>query len=274
MRYFAMEQKHKHFIKSVARGLSILQAFSSERPKLTLTQLATITGMNRTAVQRFTDTLMELGFLGRNKHKEFFLGPKVFSLGFAYLQGSKLIELAASYLTEFSERIGMTVNMSILDDREIIFLYRHEVHRFLKYDLRAGSKLPSYCTASGRVLLASLEDRVLMERIKDMKLEKLTSHTIVEREKLLEEILRTRERGIGICDRELSLALYSIAVPLLNHERKVIAAINLSMSAEEAAGSILDNATREIVEQGRKLSQLMGYSGTYPEIPAGSICEI
>ena len=96
MRYFAMEQKHKHFIKSVARGLSILQAFSSERPKLTLTQLATITGMNRTAVQRFTDTLMELGFLGRNKHKEFFLGPKVFSLGFAYLQGSKLIELADS----------------------------------------------------------------------------------------------------------------------------------------------------------------------------------
>lgn len=268
--YSIMKRKRKHFIQSLARGLSILQTFSSERPKLTLTQLATITEMNRPAVQRFTDTLIELGFLGRNKHKEFFLGPKVLSLGFAYLQGSELTKLVGGYLAEFSERIGRTVNMSILDDTEIVFLYRHEVHRFLKYDLRAGSKLPSHCTASGKVLLSSLADVELMERMKDMNLERMTSHTIVEREKLKEDILHTRAKGIAICDREFSLALYSIGVPLLNHEKKVIAAVNLSMSAEEASGSVLDDATREIVEQGRKLSRLMGYNGTYPEIPEGS----
>ena len=174
MRYSAMGRQHKHFIRSLARGLSILQAFSSEQPRLTLTQLAAITEMNRTAVQRFTDTLMQLGFLGRNRHKEFYLGPSVLSLGFAYLQGSELTRLASSYLKEFSGRIGKTVNMVILDNTDIVFLYRNEVHRFLKYDLRAGSKLPGHCTASGKVLLASLEDKELMQRIKGMNLEKMT----------------------------------------------------------------------------------------------------
>jgi len=266
LRYFIMDRQHKHFVQSLARGLSVLQAFSSERNRLTLTELAAITRMNRTAVQRFTDTLMELGFLGRNRHKEFHLTPKVLSLGFTYLHGSEITRLAASYLRAFSERIGLTVNMAILDDTEILFLYRHEVHRFLKYDLRAGSKLPSHCTASGKVLLACLDNKELRKRIKSMKLERTTSHTITDKEKLYEDILKTRANGIGTCDRELSLSLYSIAIPLLNHEKKVVAAINLSLSSEEATNPAVADATLEIVEQGRKLSELLGYEGKYPLI--------
>jgi len=156
--------------------------------------------------------------------------------------------------------------MAILDNTDIIFLYRQEVHRFLKYDLRAGSRLPSHCTASGKVLLASLDDQELKQRIRKMKLEGTTSHTITDRKKLYQEILKTRANGIGTCDRELSLALYSISTPLLNHEKKVVAAINLSLSSEEATGTVLADAKREIVEQGRNLSKLLGYEGDYPLI--------
>ena len=88
----------KHFIQSLARGLTVLQAFSAERPRLGLQQLAQVTGFNKTAVQRLTDTLMSLGFLGRNEYKEFYLEPKVLSLGFAYLNGSELRQLAETHL--------------------------------------------------------------------------------------------------------------------------------------------------------------------------------
>ena len=262
-----MDRQPKNFVKSLARGISILQAFSSERSRLTLTELATITGMNRTAVQRFTDTLMALEFLRRNRHKEFYLGHRVLSLGFTFLQGSEIIRLAASYLRDFSEQIGRTVNMAVLDGTEILFLYRHEVHRFLKYDLRAGSKLPSHCTASGKVLLASLPDHELKKRIGKMPLERLTSRTITDREKLYRDIMRTRERGVSVCDRELSISLYSIGIPLLDNEKKVAAAVNLSLSAEEATPGAVAEAMGEIVEQGRKLSGLLGYEGNYPFIP-------
>jgi IclR family pca regulon transcriptional regulator len=261
-----MDRRPKHFIQSLARGVSVLQAFSSERNRLTLTELSEITKLNRTAVQRFTDTWMALGFLGRNKHKEFYLSPKVLAFSFAYLQGSEISRLAAPYLSDFSERIGLTINMAILDGIDIFFIYRHEVHRFLKFDLRAGSKLPSYCTASGKVLLASLHNKELKRRIDQMKLESTTSHTITNKETLYKDILRTRANGTGTCDRELSLALYSIAAPLLSHEKKVVAAINLSLSAEEATSPVVADAKREIVEQGRILSELLGYQGAYPFI--------
>ena len=265
-----MDRQSKHFVQSLARGLSVLQAFSSERNRLTLTELATITKMNRTAVQRFTDTLMVLGFLGRNRHKEFYLTPKVLSLGFTYLQGSEITQLAADYLRAFSEQIGLTVNMAVLDGIDIFLLYHHEVHRFLKYDLRAGSKLPSYCTALGKVLLASLNNKELKNRINSMKLEKTTSHTITDKGRLYEDILAIREKGVAICDRELSLSLYSIAIPLLNHEKRVVAAVNLALSSEDATNSVVVDATRKIVEQGRKMSELLGYIGKYPLIQPGS----
>ena len=265
-----MIRKHRHFIQSLARGLTILQAFSSERTKLTLTQLSRITGMNRTAVQRFTDTLVELGFLGRNRYKEFFLGAKVMALGFAYLQGSELLKLAASSLRDFSIRMGRTVNMSILDNTEVVFLYRNEVRKFLKYDLRAGSRLPSYCTASGKVLLASLDDEELGKRLKMIEFERMTSRTIVERDALMDDLNSTRSRGIGLCDRELSPNLYSIGVPILNHEKKIVAAINLSRYSENQEILSPEEDVKAVVEQGKKLSGLMGYEGEYPLIKAGS----
>lgn len=265
-----MGRQKTHFIQSLAKGLSILQAFSSERPKLTLTQLASLTGLNVVAVQRYTDTLMKLGFLRRSKHKEFSLGPKVLSLGFACLQGPQLLQLAVSHLREFSERLGRTVNMSILDGTEIIFVYRHEIVKFLKYNLTAGSKLPAHCTSSGKVLLAGLDDEELKQRIQRMNLERVTSYTITDSQELLEEIHRTRDRGIGISDRELSLDLYTIGVPILDYESRLVAAITMPLPYEEAAGQVLEETIQELVEQGRQLSELIGYRGEYPVIPLGS----
>ena len=263
-----MEREPQHFVQSLARGLSILQAFSSQRPKLTLTDLADLTGMNKTATQRYTDTLVGLGFLGRNRHKAFSLGPRVLSLGFAYLQGSPLRQLAATYLSDFVERSGLTTNLSILEGTEMVFLYRKETHRFLKFDLRAGSRLPSHCTSAGKVLLASLEDGDLRARIGGMRLERMTSHTITDQEVLFEEIRKTRERGYGIADKELTLALCSIAVPVLDMEGRVIAALNVGISSEDAHGEVLEHTIRQVVDQGRQLSVVSGYQGEYPVIPA------
>ena len=260
-------RKKINFIQSLARGLSVLQAFSAQRPTLTLTDIASITGMNLTAVQRFTDTLMELGFLGRNKYKEFFLGPAVMSLGFAFLHGSQLTTQAEVYLSEFGEKVNRTVNLAVLDGDQIVFLYRKEAQRFLKFNLHAGSKLPSYCTGSGKVLLASLDDKELRRLIDKMEMEPITSHTIVDRKLLWNDLMETRNRGYSVCDRELSLALYSLAIPLINDERKVVAAVNLSLSSEEAKGEFLEDRTRRLIDLGRTLSKSLGYEGEYPIFP-------
>jgi IclR family pca regulon transcriptional regulator len=260
-----MIRKKLHFIQSLARGIAVLQAFSAERPVLTLSEISRITGMNTTAVQRFTDTWLQLGFLHRNRHREFMLGPKVLSLGFAFLNGSQLRKLAETYIAEFSATHNWTVNLAVLDGEAIVFLYRSEAQRFLKYDLQAGSRLPSHCTGSGKVLLAALPDPVLRRRISDMHLTAMTSFTLVTEEALWESLMETRKRGHAVCDRELSLELYSIGVPVLNADGRVTAAVNVSVSAEDPQEKRAV-AVERIRELGSTLSTAMGYEGPYPVI--------
>ncbi|MEW5912777.1 MAG: IclR family transcriptional regulator C-terminal domain-containing protein [Thermodesulfobacteriota bacterium] len=258
---------HPLFIKSLARGLSVLEAFSSQRPSLTLTELAQVSGLNLAAVQRCVHTLLALGYLQRGERKEYSLGARVLTLGYSCLQGSELRKMAESHLRRFSEQIKATVNLSVLDDTEVLVLFRNEVQRFFKFDLQPGSKLPSYCTSMGKVLLAALPETELRSRVARIKLERMTPYTITDPRKLLRELLRVRRQGMAESDKEASLALYSLAVPLLDHRRKVVAAVNISLPLIQDGRQARTRLSRLLVEQGRNLSSLLGYEGPYPLIP-------
>jgi IclR family pca regulon transcriptional regulator len=262
-----MARKRLHFVRSLARGLAVLQAFSAERPLMTLTELARATGMNLPATQRFTDTLVQLGYLKRDEHKRYYLGPKVVSLGLSFLDGSQLRKLAARQLHDFGRRHDKTVNLAVLDGHHIIFLYRHESQRFLKFDLQPGSKLPAHCTAQGKVLLAALPDSELRQRLEEMPLERFTSHTLTTPQAVWDDLMQTRQRGYAIADRELSLDLYSLGAPLLDARGRVIAAINLSLRAEETSPAYRDQMTRAFLDLGAEVSASLGYQGQYPRIP-------
>lgn len=264
-----MTREPKHFIQSLERGLRILQAFTPQRPRLTLTQLAQATGLNKTAVQRLTDTLMALGFLGRSRHKEFYLGNKLLGLGYACLQGFELREMAREHLRQFSDEINCTVNLCVLDGAELVVLYRREVATFYKFDVHSGSRLPVYCTSMGKVLLAALPEQDLRNRLRGLTLAPYTPLTITDLELLWQELMLTRQRGFGISDRESSLALYSTAVPLIDRWGKVLAVINASQYVKVVDEERRQEITGLLIERGRYLSSLLGYSGDYPAIPVG-----
>lgn len=258
------DRKRKHFIKSLSKGINILNAFTTDQNILTLTEIAKKTGMNATAVQRFTDTWIALGYLKRTERKEFYLGPKVLTLGFSYINGSQLRTLTEIYLTEFATRINRNINLGILEEEHVVYLFRKEKQSFLKSSLGAGSIMPCYCTAMGKVLLAGLDDKRLDQVLSMVNMVPVTKHTITDRNTLLQDLMETRKRGYSICDRELSLALYSLAVPLLNDKGSVVAAVNLSLSADEALGVLLQNMISELLNAGKELSSYLGYNGDYP----------
>lgn len=269
-----MARVTNHFIQSLDRGLQILTAFTPEKPRLTLTDLAQATGMNKPAVQRLTDTLVALNFLGRNRHKEFYLGPKLLSLGYACLQGYELREVARERLRDFSDRIGHTVNLCTLNGTELVVLYRREVGTFYTFDVHAGSRLPAHCTSMGKVLLAALPDPELRQRLAGMTLTPYTPLSLTDPEDLWQELMATRTRGFGISDRESSLVLYSAAVPIIDHRPRVLAAINVSMYVELVDQSRREELTGLLLAEGQRLSSIMGYTGPYPHIPLGLAEEI
>jgi IclR family pca regulon transcriptional regulator len=260
-----MAEPGRMFVKSLAKGMQLLETFTAQRPRLTLTELSAITGMNKATVQRLTHTLMALDYLGRDRHKQYFLAPKVLALGYAFKGGSDLRQLAEPLLERFSRQMGCTVNLSVLDDTQVVILYRHEVERFFKFDLQAGSRLPAYCTSMGKLLLASLADDELAARLGRIKLEKLTANTITDPNVLWEHLMGVRAAGMAEGKREASLALHSRAVPILDREGKTLAAINASLPAQ-GERTAAKAVTKGLIELGRELSSLMGYEGPYPAL--------
>jgi IclR family pca regulon transcriptional regulator len=261
-----MPRKTQHFVQSLAKGFKVLQAFRQDRPTLTLTQIAEIAGMNTPTAQRITDTLLDLGYLKRNQRKEFFLGPKILTLGFAFLHGSQLTNMAAQYLDDFFDRFHWTVNLSVLEGDEVIYLARREQQRFLKYDVQPGLRLPFNCTAMGKVLAAGLpraEFRRLMETGNFIR---MTPNTIIDPDRFEQEMKEVRRKGYAFCDRELSMDVSAISVPVLDHKEEVVAAANVALPAEAAKGELLAEATSRLMELGRDLSTSLGYVGEYPLI--------
>jgi len=229
--------------------------------------VANLAELTKTTTQRFINTLSSLGYLNREENKRYFLGTKVLSLGFKFLNSSNLITMARPYLDELSSEVEMTVNMGVLDNGDVLILHRKEVRKFLKFDVHPGSKLLAYGSALGRVLLAGLGDREIESRLNAMEIQQMTPKTIVSKEAIMEQIVKTRETGYAVSDQEQTMDLCSIAVPLINEQRKTVAAVNVSLDAMKRNNPVIvEKAKTKLFQKGELISRLFGYEGVYPKI--------
>jgi IclR family pca regulon transcriptional regulator len=129
-----LKMPDRNYIHTIERGLKILEIFGTSARKLTLTEVADLCRMNKTAVNRFLHTLCILGYLNRDEMKRYSLSPRVLSLGFAYLNSSNLRSVCKPHIDELSAELNQTVNLAILDDLYAIYLYRKERKRFLNVE--------------------------------------------------------------------------------------------------------------------------------------------
>ncbi len=197
----------------LAKGLSIIEAFSAERPKLSISEAAEIAQLDRATARRCLLTLAELGYAAYDG-KFFTVTPKVLRLGTGCLASMPLPRIVQPFLDQLSEDIGQSTSVSILDDTEIVYVARAAQRRVMSIALMPGSRLPAYCTSMGRVLLASLslEDRRASLERSDIVAR--TPMTLTDIDALMAEIEETAARGHAMIDQEVEIGLRSLAVPL------------------------------------------------------------
>lgn len=214
-------------IQSLERGLAVMQVFSGERPRLTLSEVARETGLTRATARRVLLTLEQLGY-ARSDDRKFELTPKVLDIGYAYLSSLDLAEIAEADMERLVEHTQESCSAAVLDGSEIVYVARMPTKRIMAISLGLGSRLPAFCTSMGRALLADLHDEDVRHLLKGIELPKLTPHTITDLEELCGELATVRTQGWALVDQELELGLRSVAVPLRNSRGKAIAALNVS----------------------------------------------
>jgi IclR family pca regulon transcriptional regulator len=209
------------FVTALARGLAVIRAFGAEVPRMTLAEIARRTGFARATVRRSLITLETLGYVesdGRN----FALTPRVLALGHSYLSSTPLPRAAQPFLERLTEILQDACSVSILDNDEVLVLARVAPKRLVSLANPVGSRLPAYCTGSGRMLLAGLSDAALDAYLARLVPCRFTARTLVDPSEIRRVVLEAQTLGYGFCDGELENSIRSIAVPLTNvYDRKV-----------------------------------------------------
>lgn len=234
-----MARKQTDMLGSFAKGLSVIEAFSADRPRLSIAEAAAVTGLDRAAARRCLLTLVELGYADFDG-KHFSLTPRILRLGTSCLATMPLPRIVQPMLDKLSDEIGQSTSVSILDNWEIVYVARAAQQRLMSINLMAGSRLPASCSSMGRVMLASLPDADVRKILKENPLRKRTPRTVTSSERILQLIRRARQDGFAIVDQEIEIGLRSIAVPLLDSRGRTVAALNVGVAAVQDSADELE----------------------------------
>ena len=218
------------FMTSLARGLAVVRAFSDQRRSLTIAQISHKTGIPRAAVRRCLYTLKRLGYAD-SEANNFFLKPKILSLGYSYLSSTPLTVSAQPCLNGISRALNESCSLAVLDNEEVLYVARSATSRVMSIALNTGSRLPAYCTSLGRVLLASQSDEALQQYFDTVKLRAYTERTVISVARLREILSEVRVSGYSVVEEELEVGLRSIAVPVRGASGVVHASLNIGAQA-------------------------------------------
>ncbi len=222
------------FVQSLDRGLAVIRAFGPDRERLSLSEVARATGLTRAAARRFLLTLVKLGYV-RSDGREFSLRPRVLELGYAYLSGLAMPEIAAPHLEELVAKLRESSSISVLDGHHIVYVARVPTKRIMTVAISVGTRFPAFATSMGRVLLAAMSDEELDRYLSEATFESLTARTVTDPGQLREIVHEVAKLGYSIVDQELEEGLRAIAAPIRGSGGGVIAAINVSAHASRVS---------------------------------------
>ena len=222
------------FVQSLERGLSVIRAFDHERPELTLSEVAAVTGVTRAVARRFLLTLESLGYV-RSDGRFFSLTAKVLELGYAYLSSLSLPEVAEPHLEALVGEVNESSSVSVLDGHDVVYVARVPVSRIMTVSISVGTRFPAYATSMGRVLLAGMSEPDLAAYLAAVRLEPLTARTVSSVAVLRGEIARVRSQGWALVNQELEEGLRALAVPIRDRSGTVVAALNVSAHASRTS---------------------------------------
>ncbi len=219
--------KASYHSSTIQRAIDVLNLFK-DNTKMTFTEMQERLGFNKSTLFRVLYTLEYNKYICRDKHGMYELGLNVFILGNQASQASKLKRITAPYLQELCHETGFAIHIGIIDGWDIIIVSKYNPPSTINMVSRIGGSVPAHCTGQGKTLLA-YSPRSLVERIVNHHgLKRYTANTITTLDGLFSELEQIRERGYTIDNSEHEEHIRCVAVPILNQNNVIEAAISMT----------------------------------------------
>ena len=218
----------RDLIEGLGKGLCVIEAFDESHPQLTASMAAERAGITRTAARRYLLSLVHFGYAATDG-KQFWLVPRVLRLGQSYLEAARFPRLVQPFIERAAAQIGHTVNVSILDGHEMVYVARSSSPRWVTIGYAVGVRVPAHVVTPGYVVLARLDEAQLDAWIAKHEFTTFTPQTVATRAMFRAYVRQARALGHWHTESQLDPGLRGAAVALIDRKGRCAGAIGTTM---------------------------------------------
>lgn len=257
----ARKDKSEYIIQAVSHALDLLEQFHDDIDELGVTELSKRLKLHKNNVFRLLATLESRGYIEQNKATENYrLGLKALELGQTFIKQMGLLRQAKPILEKIVGTCNETAYVAIFKEGSVVYLDVVETDMTVRVVSRVGSRLPAYCTASGKVHLAFMSEDEINELLPERQFKGYTSTTITDRETLKKQLQVIAEQGYAIDDEEMDIGVRCIAAPIRDYTRRIVGALSVSgPSMRLGDARIASDLIPMVTQAAEELSSRLGY---------------
>jgi DNA-binding IclR family transcriptional regulator len=210
--------------RSVDKAVAVLKQFNLDEPQLGVSELARRLGLTKSTVHRLLASLRQGGLVEQDpdSHK-YRLGHALVELGYNVIYSDPLLQVVLPYLQYMSEQVGEAAYVAVRDGEAVLTMVQ-VVSSNLREQIPWTGRLPLHATASGKILLAQMDESELVG-VLEKGLPRYTEGTVTDPSQLRTELQRIRDQGFATCLEEQEPGVNAIAVPITDPEGEVVAAL-------------------------------------------------
>ncbi|MGI9606043.1 MAG: IclR family transcriptional regulator [Acidimicrobiales bacterium] len=246
-------------LRSVQNAVRVLKSFSTTEREWGVTELSRKLDLGKSTTHRLLATLVDEGMLEQNAETgRYRLGLAVFDLAAAVPTQFDLHDAVLPPMTALRSLLGGTVQVGVLDGREVVYIERLDSPDTSRVFQQVGRRNWAHCSATGKVLLASLPPTDLARTLSGWDPVERTARTITDIGLLRIELAEVRRRGYATNDGEAEPGVVSVAAPIRERSTRTIAALSFAgpMTRVDATDHRLIHEVRETAAQ---VSRRLGY---------------
>lgn len=210
----------------LGKVVTILRAFTADDHGVSLAELGRRTGLAKGTLHRVVNDLIDVRMLDKDA-AGYRLGGQMFELGMLASVERTLLEVAIPFMEDLYERTHETVHLGVPEGIEVVYVSKIGGHRPASSPSRVGGRMPMYCTAIGKALLAFSVPELFADIVED-GLARKTPRTITAPGRLRDHLDRVTETGVAFEYEESSVGLVCVAAPVLDADENPVAAVSVT----------------------------------------------
>ena len=222
------------YVASVGKAFRVLNCFKVAASELSLTDIVASSQLDKSAAQRYAFTLCAEGYLEQNPQtRRYRLGKRVLDLTFHFLRTHALVESLNPILLELSQATGERISLSLVDNGELVHVMRHQSKTEHYHASIVGRRVPFFCTAGGRAVLAAYDESTLNDLLADSPLTAFTPSTLTSVPEIRSAVALARAKGYAMVVDEFVFGEVALGAAILDESGQPYASLHISGSTRQ-----------------------------------------